>query len=165
MPMTTACLTSSWSAWAAAWSSALLPKRVASIGSPNQKYRRSGRGIGVPPTPTATGRVGKPMNFSYRQANSPYTGVSWSMITSSMSSAPTDATGMTGMTVLDRQLGEADALPPLQLVLLAAVLVDLARAAGVDQDRLPVVHQARTLSRVPRTIAPAVRNSRQTGSA
>jgi hypothetical protein len=41
--------------------------------------------------------------------------------------------------VLDRQLGEADALPPLQLVLLAAVLVDLARAAGVDQDRLPVI--------------------------
>ena len=43
--------------------------------------------------------------------------------------------------MLDREPGEADALPPQELVLLAASLVDLTRAAGEDQDRLPVAYQ------------------------
>ena len=43
--------------------------------------------------------------------------------------------------LLDRQPCEADALPPQQLVLLAATLVDLARAARKGQDRLTVAHE------------------------
>jgi hypothetical protein len=53
-------------------------------------------GMGVGPTPRTTGGVWKPMTFSQAAASWPYTGVFWSMITSSMSSAPTAATGTMG---------------------------------------------------------------------
>ena len=43
--------------------------------------------------------------------------------------------------VLDRQASEADALFPHQLVLLAASLVDLTRAAGEHEHRCPFIHE------------------------
>ena len=58
-----------------------------------------------------------------------------------MSSAPTAANGNDRIALFDGKPREADALPPEELILLAAPLVDLARAAREDQDRLPVAHQ------------------------
>ena len=67
--------------------------------------------------------------------------------------------------VLDREPGEADALPPQQLVALPALLVDLARATGEHEDRLLRAHQRTDVSRVPRTMPPTARRSRQIGTA
>jgi hypothetical protein len=46
-----------------------------------------------------------------------------------------------GVTVLDRQAGEPDALLPDQLVVLASALVDLARAAGEREHVLTLAHE------------------------
>jgi len=67
--------------------------------------------------------------------------------------------------VLDREPGESDAVAPQQLVLLTASLVELARAPGKTRIVCRAGIRARTLSRVPRTIPPIARRSRQRGTA
>ena len=44
--------------------------------------------------------------------------------------------------LFDREPREADALPPQELVLLTASLVDLRRASWKDEDRLPTADQS-----------------------
>ena len=120
-------LTSSRSARAADVSSKLLPKRVLSIGSPNQKYSRSGRGIGVAPTPRIDRRRREAHQLLVKTGELT---VDRRVLVDDHVEHLVGADGRERddrIAVLDREPREADALPPQELVLLAAPLVDLAR--------------------------------------
>ena len=66
-----------------------------SMGSPNQKYRRSGRGI-IGPRPTLSGGIGIPTRRRISREARPRIGVSSSATTSNMSSTPMAANGTIG---------------------------------------------------------------------